>query len=286
MRTFISYRRADSNDAAHAIYRYLATKHGKTNTFIDVDTISKGVDFDAALANAISKTDVLLALIGPRWLEVPPGRSRPRLFEADDFVRKEIVLAIEHGLPIIPLLIGDTQKPLPPQMPKEVIRIWRNKAYILGSASDQSELERLNSRMLRLPRRFRPWRWFFYGTAIASVFLLLTVPTLIVPLRAIEQPDSYYGRAPVGEVTSVYIQMLGDNEFVVDGRRSDAKDLPMYVSASCYKRPGSDPCGPEAMKIVIVPSPSTKPEAIVSLMQLLQKNHFFRVVLAPPPESK
>lgn len=56
---------------------------------------------------------VLLALIGPEWLDVRGDDGGRRLDDADDFVRQEIALALEQGKKVIPVLFDDT--PLPPR---------------------------------------------------------------------------------------------------------------------------------------------------------------------------
>ncbi len=67
---FISYRREDSEHVSDRIYDILAERFGKGETFKDVDAIPLGPDFRQVLEDAIEQSDVLLALIGDRWLDV------------------------------------------------------------------------------------------------------------------------------------------------------------------------------------------------------------------------
>ena len=103
---FVSYRREDTEHAADRIYDMLVERFGKSETFKDVDSIPLGPDFRETLAHAINRCDVLLALIGDRWLSVRGPTGARRLDDEDDFVRIEIEVALSSGKTVIPLLVG------------------------------------------------------------------------------------------------------------------------------------------------------------------------------------
>ncbi len=73
-RVFISYRREESSGLAGRLYDRLAARFGDDQVFMDVDTIALGVDFADVITQAVSNCEVLLAVIGPRWLP-PPMRT-------------------------------------------------------------------------------------------------------------------------------------------------------------------------------------------------------------------
>ena len=58
----------DSAGYAGRIYDRLTAHFGEDAVFMDVDTIEAGVDFVEVLQNAVQACDVLVALIGRRWL--------------------------------------------------------------------------------------------------------------------------------------------------------------------------------------------------------------------------
>ena len=64
---FISYRREDSRGLALGICQYLAREFGPRNVFIDVD-MHAGAKFVDVLESRLAECKVLLALIGPNWL--------------------------------------------------------------------------------------------------------------------------------------------------------------------------------------------------------------------------
>ncbi len=70
MKVFISYRRDDSRSITDRIYSSLSGEWGRANIFRDTDSIMPGADFRTALREAISSADVVLLVIGPRWLEM------------------------------------------------------------------------------------------------------------------------------------------------------------------------------------------------------------------------
>ena len=66
---FINYRRDDDPAFAARVRDGLATKFGKTNLFMDVDNLLAGRRFDQELAKALAACDVLIAIMGNRWMD-------------------------------------------------------------------------------------------------------------------------------------------------------------------------------------------------------------------------
>ena len=105
---FVSYRRMDSNDVTGRIYDFLADHFGREVVFKDVDSIPLGVDFRTYLNDTVGSCQVLVAVIGPKWLEVLQERlDQP----AVDWVRAEIETALGRAIPVIPLLVGGARLP-------------------------------------------------------------------------------------------------------------------------------------------------------------------------------
>jgi hypothetical protein len=67
-RVFISYRRQEIAPYARLLYERLAGRLSDDQVFMDVDTIAPGLDFAEVITEAVSTCEVLLAVIGPRWL--------------------------------------------------------------------------------------------------------------------------------------------------------------------------------------------------------------------------
>src|SRR5262245_16191626 len=100
---FVNYRRDDAPGDARGIRDGLAAKFGKNSIFMDVDNLLVGQRFDAKLADALDACDVLVAVIGPRWMELlrARGASGER-----DYVREEIAAALKRRIVVIPVRVG------------------------------------------------------------------------------------------------------------------------------------------------------------------------------------
>src|SRR5882672_2571322 len=94
---FISYRRDDAAGYARAVYDELARHFGAERVFIDVDDIAAGQAFDEVIRRAVGTSQVLLVLIGKRWLGERDG-APARISEAGDFVRIEVAAALARGM--------------------------------------------------------------------------------------------------------------------------------------------------------------------------------------------
>ena len=66
---FINYRRDDNPGVAGRLFDYLALKYSRNGIFMDVDAMKPGMDFAEQLDSQVSQCRVLLAAIGPRWLD-------------------------------------------------------------------------------------------------------------------------------------------------------------------------------------------------------------------------
>jgi hypothetical protein len=92
-RIFISYRRDDSAYPAGWLFDRLTEKFGAGQVFKDVDSIKPGEDFGQVIDEAVGSCDVLLAVIGRRWLEATDENGVRRLDKPGDLVRLEIEAA-------------------------------------------------------------------------------------------------------------------------------------------------------------------------------------------------
>jgi hypothetical protein len=87
---FISYRREDSGGYAGRLFDVLSAHYGRENTFMDLDAIRGGDNFVTGIEQKVGQCDVLLAIIGERWLTIAGEDGARRLDNAGDFVRLEI----------------------------------------------------------------------------------------------------------------------------------------------------------------------------------------------------
>jgi len=117
-RITISYRRDDSLDITGRIFDRLAAHFGREAVFRDIDNIPLGVDFRRHIDGVLGQSDIILAIVGPRW--IGPRASQSRLASAADPVRLEIETALKKGKPLIPVLVSRAAMPHPDQLPESL----------------------------------------------------------------------------------------------------------------------------------------------------------------------
>jgi len=69
----ISYRRADTEVIAGRIRDRLAGRYGDEAIFMDIDNIPYGKDFRVHISEAIVQSDILLVIVGQRWVGAGRG---------------------------------------------------------------------------------------------------------------------------------------------------------------------------------------------------------------------
>ena len=142
-RIFISYRRDDSAYPAGWLYDRLAERFGAEQIFKDVDSIELGEDFVQEIGEAVGQADVLLALIGERWLNAADEHGGRRLDDPDDFVRIEIEAALEREVRVIPILVEGAGMPREEQLPESLKPLARRQALELSPARFRSDTAKL-----------------------------------------------------------------------------------------------------------------------------------------------
>ena len=125
-RVFINYRREDTAGHAGRLYDALAERFGEDHVFIDIDAVDPGVDFTKVVDHSVGNCDVLIALIGRRWLEVTDARGVRRLEKPEDWVRIELTRALERQeIKVVPALVHDADMPSADELPEAL----RNLAF-------------------------------------------------------------------------------------------------------------------------------------------------------------
>jgi hypothetical protein len=96
---FVNNRHDDTGWAAKVVAEALRRRLGtSSDVFIDNQAIGPGQPFAQVLEDGVRRSEVLVALIGQRWTEPP---FMDRLFMADDWVRREILLAMNQQATIV-----------------------------------------------------------------------------------------------------------------------------------------------------------------------------------------
>jgi hypothetical protein len=140
---FISYRRDDAAGHAGRLFDRLAGRFGREAVFMDHSTLAPGENFRGAIVASLSKADAVFAVIGPRWADARDEQQALRLTQPDDFVRLEILTALEMSTRVIPLLVGGATMPGEADLPAELLPLVRLQAWELRDARFDDDLQAL-----------------------------------------------------------------------------------------------------------------------------------------------
>ena len=131
-RIFISYRRDDSRGYAGRLQGDLSRRYSDEHVFRDVE-IPPGADFGEYITSLVDKCNVVLAIIGPSWLDARDREGERRIDDPDDWVRLEIERALARdGVEVIPVLVDGARLPPREELPESLLALRRRNAFELS----------------------------------------------------------------------------------------------------------------------------------------------------------
>jgi TIR domain len=142
-KVFISYRRDDSAGYAGRVRDRLERELGRDLLFMDVDAIPLGTNFSKVLHEEVAKCGVLLAVIGPNWLDAHDEHGNRRLDDPNDWVRVEITAALQRNIPVIPILLNGARIPKATELPEDLNELALRNGMEIRHASFQDDVNRL-----------------------------------------------------------------------------------------------------------------------------------------------
>jgi hypothetical protein len=143
-RIFISYRRDDSQADTGRIYDRLVARLPPGSVFRDVDSIPAGEDFRRVLSDAVGGCDIVLVVIGPRWVTATGPNGRRRLDDPADFVRVEVESALRLGVRVVPVLVSNAAMPTPADLPPSLEALcYRNALKVRPDPDFHGDMNRL-----------------------------------------------------------------------------------------------------------------------------------------------
>ena len=147
---FINYRTGDEEASATLIERELSNRFGSAKVFHAPKSVAPGDDIPTAIIEAVRDSKVLVAVIGPRWLKATDKYGQPALGSDRDWVRREIIEALDHGIRVVPVLVGDTPDLRKSDLPPELSRLPNCKYLRLNHRDAESGLTRLANELADL----------------------------------------------------------------------------------------------------------------------------------------
>ena len=128
---FLSYRRADTGDHAQRLSYTIRTINPSLSVFLDVQGIEPGDDWAERIGRALHETKCVLVLIGRRWLDSAEGGPRRRIDDPDDVLRREIRMAIDADITVLPVLVDGARMPGLDELPEDIRELGRPQAFRL-----------------------------------------------------------------------------------------------------------------------------------------------------------
>lgn len=145
---FISYRREDSKYQARMIHAAFCQVVPRDHVFMDVDSIPPGANFRTILKDWLDQCEVLLALIGPGWIDASdPNTKQRRLDNPSDLVRIEIGEALARDIPVVPVLIDGTPLPDIGSLPDDLKKLRERQAEYVTYRTFDADVERLITKL-------------------------------------------------------------------------------------------------------------------------------------------
>jgi hypothetical protein len=229
-KVFISYRREDSRYQARRVYDAFVHALPPDTVFMDVDSIPPGADFVEILEGWVQQCDVLLALIGPNWLSsIDPRTSLRRLDSPEDFVRIEVRGALQRKIPVVPVLLDNTEMPTAAELPDDIKALRRRHAEFVDFRTFDADVQRLIKRLkigkeIKLPGGAPAPQATSDANRLTSVATTNTLLERIKPNAVVATPQQLMAVAAlllvVGVVT--YVVNAGTHVDASDLARSEA----------------------------------------------------------------
>jgi len=142
-KVFISYRRSDTQMAAGRLRESLLRRFGDAAIFRDKDSIPAGTDWVDAIRSSVKEDALVLALIGPGWLEASDASGRRRLDDPEDWNRIEIEQSLQLARLVVPVLVDNAQAPAAAQLPESLKALARTNAIRLRDDDWDSDVDKI-----------------------------------------------------------------------------------------------------------------------------------------------
>jgi hypothetical protein len=166
---FICYRHDDTGELSKRLYYDLRGYFGEGNVFQDHSDLAAAlakaklayapkIELTAMIEEEIAKSDVMLVIIGPRWLKVTGASGARRIDEPDDVLRHEIEMARRYGVQIIPVLVEHAPMPRQVELPVSIafLSTQGDAASLDADSTYAGDVQRLKQMILALAPQLSP----------------------------------------------------------------------------------------------------------------------------------
>ena len=142
-RIFISYRREEAAYPVAWLHDRLARHFPNAQIFKDVDSIETTDNFVEKVTSTVGSCDVLLVVIGDRWLTIKGTADGRCIDDPGDAVRLEIDTALKRNIPVVPVLLAGSRMPSADSLPPHLAKLTHRQALELNPSRFAEESSRL-----------------------------------------------------------------------------------------------------------------------------------------------
>lgn len=118
-RVFVSFRNGDQPYAAALLFHALCQRFGAEAVFRSSDSIAPGSRWAEEIWSRHRQSEVVIVVVGPHWLSITDQRGK-RLWQHDDWVRREVEEALRSGKHLLPVLLAGTGRFGPEDLPPSI----------------------------------------------------------------------------------------------------------------------------------------------------------------------
>jgi hypothetical protein len=126
-RIFISYRRDDTEGEATHIADKLSERFGEDCVFFD-RSMRGGDRWRDRIDDALTRCEVMLAIIGRNWCTLKSDAGIRRLEDPDDIVAYEIAAGVQRKVRLIPVLVQRAALPQSAELPERLRSLLGSQA--------------------------------------------------------------------------------------------------------------------------------------------------------------
>lgn len=146
---FINFRRADTGATGPHIDTALRAEFGTQAAFRDQRSLPAGRDYREQLERGIRKCDLLLVVMGAHWASVRDDAGRRCIDREEDWVRKEIALALAYKLPVMPVLVDGAKLPSIHELPDDIQSLVHQQVVYFRPHQEHIDFPRSSARSAR-----------------------------------------------------------------------------------------------------------------------------------------
>lgn len=146
---FLNYRSADEPFGVAMLDRELSARFGSEAVFFASKSLQLGAAWKTEMFDAVERSEALLVIMGRHWLADVDGTGRRRIDDPDDYVRREILLALELGKDVIPVRLG-VPRLAAEDLPPELRTLPDRHDIELQFRTTGPDLDRLETKLRRL----------------------------------------------------------------------------------------------------------------------------------------